>query len=138
MTKHTKSYLIAWTCNVSYLNLKYQKSVTISCDWSIVALVTDRAWCERRITESAEDTEYMSSIMRKLSFSIKHMLKERHRSDYSAADQPFCFCYLDSTIPLLPKSEISSLLTSSVVVQLRNFKPFDIFCGCTAQKFQAF
>ena len=38
------------TRNVSYLNLKYQKSVTISCDLSIVALVTDRAWCERRIT----------------------------------------------------------------------------------------
>ena len=50
MTKHTKSYLIAWTRNVSYLNLKYQKSVTNSCDWSIVALVTDRAWCERHIT----------------------------------------------------------------------------------------
>ena len=49
MTKHTKSYLIAWTRNVSYLNLKYQKRVTISCDWSIVTLVTDRAWCERRI-----------------------------------------------------------------------------------------
>ena len=49
MTKHTKSYLISWTRNVSYLNLKYQKRVTISCDWSIVALVTDRAWCERRI-----------------------------------------------------------------------------------------
>ena len=26
------------------------------------------------------------------------------------------FCYTDSTIPLLPKSEISSLLLSSVVV----------------------
>ena len=51
MTKHTKSYLIARTRNVSYLNLKYQKSVTISCDWSIVALVTDRAWCERHITD---------------------------------------------------------------------------------------
>ena len=51
MTKHTKFYLIAWTRNVSYLNLKYQKSVTISCDWSIVALVTDRAWCERRIKQ---------------------------------------------------------------------------------------
>ena len=50
MTKHIKSYLIAWTRNVSYLNLKYQKSVTISCDWSIGALVTDRAWCERRIS----------------------------------------------------------------------------------------
>ena len=42
---------MAWTRNVSYLNLKYQKSVTISCDWSIVALVTDSAWCERRIKE---------------------------------------------------------------------------------------
>ena len=52
VTKHTKSYLIAWTRNVSYLNLKYQKSVTIGCDWSIVALVTDRAWCERRIKGS--------------------------------------------------------------------------------------
>ena len=49
LTKHTKSYLIAWTRNVSCLNLKYPKSVTISCDWSILALVTDCAWCERRI-----------------------------------------------------------------------------------------
>ena len=35
------------------------------------------------------------------------------------ADQRLCFRYTDSTIPLLPKSEISSLL------------PF--FCGCTAR-----
>ena len=27
-----------------------------------------------------------------------------------AADQRLCFCHMDSTIPLLPKSEISSLL----------------------------
>ena len=34
-----------------------------------------------------------------------------------AADQGLCFHYTDSTIPLLPKSEISSLWQSSVAVQ---------------------
>ena len=34
-----------------------------------------------------------------------------------AADQHFCFHYIDSTIPLLPKCENSSLKPSSVVVQ---------------------
>ena len=33
------------------------------------------------------------------------------------ADQRLCFRYMDSTIPLLPKSEISSLYPSSVAVQ---------------------
>ena len=33
------------------------------------------------------------------------------------ADQRLCFRYTDSTIPLLPKSEISSLWLSSVAVQ---------------------
>ena len=33
------------------------------------------------------------------------------------ADQRFCFHYTDSTIPLLSKSKISSLLPSSVLVQ---------------------
>ena len=31
------------------------------------------------------------------------------------ADQLLCFCYLDSTIPLLPKSEISSLYPYPVI-----------------------
>ena len=34
------------------------------------------------------------------------------------ADQPLCFRYMDSTIPLHSKSEISSLYPSSVLVQL--------------------
>ena len=34
-----------------------------------------------------------------------------------AAEQSLCFFYIDSTIPLLPKSEISSLYPSSVEVQ---------------------
>ena len=33
------------------------------------------------------------------------------------ADQPLCFQYTDSTIPLLSKSEISSLYQSSLAVQ---------------------
>ena len=33
------------------------------------------------------------------------------------ADQHLCFCYTDSTIPLLSKSKISSLKPSSVTVQ---------------------
>ena len=51
-----------------------------------------------------------------------HMRKQRCRSAASlransAADQHLCFHYIDCTIPLLPKSEISSLLTFSVAVQ---------------------
>ena len=34
-----------------------------------------------------------------------------------AADQHICFHYIDSTIPLLHKSEISTLMPSSVVAQ---------------------
>ena len=40
-----------------------------------------------------------------------HMQKQRRRSAslFREADQRLCFRYTDSTIPLLPKSEISSL-----------------------------
>ena len=34
-----------------------------------------------------------------------------------AADQRLCFCYIYSTLPLLPKTEISGPLPSSVAVQ---------------------
>ena len=37
-------------------------------------------------------------------------------ANYHAADQGLCFRYIDSTIPLLPESEISSILPSSVAV----------------------
>ena len=38
------------------------------------------------------------------------------RCGYRAADQSLCFCYVDSTIPLICKSEI---------------KPLAVFYGCT-------
>ena len=51
--------------------------------------------------------------------NVLHMRKQRRRSASFAvkADQRLCFCYLDSMIPILSKSEISSLWPSSVAVQ---------------------
>ena len=50
----------------------------------------------------------MSRAMKKPAFCI---------CENKDADQRLCFRYKDSTIPLLPKSEISSLYPSSVAVQ---------------------
>ena len=53
--------------------------------------------------------------------NILHMRKQRRRSAsrlLREADQRLSFPYIDSTIPLLSKSEISSLKPFSVAVQL--------------------
>ena len=47
---------------------------------------------------------------------VVHMRKQRRRSA-SRFYQRLCFRYTDSTIPLLPKSEISNLEPSSIIVQ---------------------
>ena len=52
---------------------------------------------------------YVNRIMRKSAFLTCE-------NKGLAADQHLCFCYIDSTIPLLPKSEISSLLQPFSVV----------------------
>ena len=44
-------------------------------------------------------------------------MKTKTQISFAEANQRLCFRYTDSTFPLLPKSEISSLLSSSVVVQ---------------------
>ena len=55
--------------------------------------------------------------MRKPAFNIYAKNKGADQLHGSrAADQHLCFCYIDSTIPLLPKFEISSLWPSSVTV----------------------
>ena len=55
--------------------------------------------------------------MRKTFFSIckKKGVDQVHCNH--AADQRLCFCYIDSVIPLLPKSLIPSQQPSSVAVQ---------------------
>ena len=55
--------------------------------------------------------------MRKPAFCIcENKDADQLRGDREA-DQRLCFRYTDGTIPLLPKSEISSVQPSSVVVQ---------------------
>ena len=55
--------------------------------------------------------------MRKPAFCICENKEADQLRGNREADQRLCFRYTDSTIPLLPKSEISSRQPSSVVVQ---------------------
>ena len=60
----------------------------------------------------------MSLVVRKPLFCIcENKDADQLRGDREA-DQHLCFRYIDSTIPLLHKSEISRLKLCSVVVQL--------------------
>ena len=65
------------------------------------------------------NTSTRTNELRRKKIGRLHIRKQRHRSAlrYSKADQRLCFRYMDSTIPLLPKSKISSLQPSSVLVQ---------------------
>ena len=55
--------------------------------------------------------------MRKPAFCICENKDADQLRGSRETDQRLCFRYMDSTIPLLPKSEISMLLPSSVTVQ---------------------
>ena len=59
----------------------------------------------------------MSRMVRKLDFCICKNKDADQLPGNREADQRLCFHYTESTIPLLPKSEISSLLPSSMIVQ---------------------
>ena len=55
--------------------------------------------------------------MRKPAFCICENKDADQLRGNREADQRLCFRYTDSTLPLLPKSEISSIQPSSVAVQ---------------------
>ena len=59
----------------------------------------------------------MSLVMRKPDFCICENKDADQLCGSCEADQRLCFRYMDITIPLLPKSEISCLWPSSVVEQ---------------------
>ena len=61
--------------------------------------------------------EHMSRVVRKPAFCICENKDADQLRGYREADQRLCFRYIDSTIPLLYKSEISSLYSFSVAVQ---------------------
>ena len=52
---------------------------------------------------------HMSYVMRKQAFSISENKGADQLHGNHAADRGFCYRYIDSTAPLLPKSEISNL-----------------------------
>ena len=55
--------------------------------------------------------------MRKPAFCICGNKGEDQLCGNRTDDQRLCFCYIDSTIPLLSKSKSSNLETSSVAIQ---------------------
>ena len=59
----------------------------------------------------------MSLVMRKPGFCICENKDADQLRGNREADQRLCFRYTDSTIPLLPKSEISIISQSSVAAQ---------------------
>ena len=60
---------------------------------------------------------YFSRVVRKPVFAhAKNEGADQLRVN-NVADQRLCFRYIDSTIPVLPKSQISSFMPSSVVVK---------------------
>ena len=56
--------------------------------------------------------------MRKPAFCICENKDADQRRGNREADQRLCFRYIASTIPLVPKYKISSLLSSSVTAKL--------------------
>ena len=59
----------------------------------------------------------MSRIVRKPAFCICENKDPDQLCGNREADQHLCFRFIDCTIPLLPKSKISSLYPSSMAVQ---------------------
>ena len=53
--------------------------------------------------------------MRKLDFCLCENKSADQLCSNCEAEQRLCFCYTDSTIPLLPKSKIASIKTSACV-----------------------
>ena len=75
-------------------------------------------WSEiRRPNHCATLLPHRSLVMRKPGFCIYENKDADQLRVYREAEMRLCFRYTDITIPLLPKSEISSLKPSSVVVQ---------------------
>ena len=66
------------------------------------------------LLQSLLHSNKMSRIMRKPVFCICEKEDADQLRGNRKADQRLCFCYTDSTIPLLPKYKISSLSPSCV------------------------
>ena len=96
------TYLVTTVVTLSFLAIAYELPNHPSYKWGV-----------RRSTLQG----YLSLFMRKPAYCICENKDADQLRGNREADQRLCFRYTDSTIPLLPKSEISSLYLSSVAVQ---------------------
>ena len=64
--------------------------------------------CAFRVSADLATCINMSRVLRKQDFCLSKIKGADQLRGNSKADQRLCFRYLDSTIPLLPKSKISS------------------------------
>ena len=75
-----------------------------------VIIIDGRDDGDEKSPDSGIFDDYLSRVVRKLAFCIcENKGPDQLRGYYREADQRLCFRYTDSTIPLLPKYEISSL-----------------------------
>ena len=65
--------------------------------------------CNRTNHKETETDDHLSLVMRKPVFCICENKDADQLRGNREADQRLCFRYIDSTIPLLSKSEVSSL-----------------------------
>ena len=93
--------------------LKIFKNIFIDFDGCLF-LVTSREIIFTNMRETKAD---LSRAMRKPTFCIYENKDADQLRGNREADQRLCFRCIDSTIPLLSKSEISSFKPSPVVVQ---------------------
>ena len=117
-------------CNTYYIFLGHFRKlacqiVSVACKWP---RPENTRSCQIRrgtvpislgITKADRPHRYMflSRFTRKPTFCICEIKDADQLRGNREADQRLCFRYIDSTIPLLSKSEISSLWPSSVAVQ---------------------
>ena len=82
------------------------------CDVSFLVKLCDIMFSHTTITlnsKALESPDQMSHVVRKPAFGICESKDDDQLRGNDEADQRLCFRYIDSTNPLLPKSEISSL-----------------------------
>ena len=101
------------TVNCFTVIIKNKKVGFLHPKYTLVLIVVVPAnWAYLLLSETHHEKTFflhMSRVVRKLDFCIcKNKGADQLRGNREA-DQRLCFCYSDSVIPLLPKSEISSL-----------------------------
>ena len=105
-----------------YMEIRFIEDISYNCLFVVFFFTPVQSFLHPCLSNSISQTSIlsvanMSLVMSKPDFYICENTDADQLRGNREADQRLCFRYTDSTIPLLPKSEISSLFPSSVVLQ---------------------